>query len=67
MFSVSGRSACPGTLVPPSGPTLSWTFSGRTVSLDSSKPDSWQPSASAGMASATAIMEQDLTPHGRYY
>ena len=40
--SVSGSCDWPGTLVSPSA---CWTFSGRAVSLLSSKPDSWQPSS----------------------
>ena len=38
--SVAGRSAWPGTFVPFSGFIASWTFRGRCVSFDSSKPDS---------------------------
>jgi hypothetical protein len=41
--SVYGRSAVPGTRVPVSGSIACWTLSGRDVSFDSSKPDSWQP------------------------
>ena len=37
--------AWPGTF---DSPSTCWTFSGRAVSLRSSKPDSWQPSAQRG-------------------
>src|SRR5688500_12800815 len=45
--SVAGRSAWPGTF---DSPFTCCTFSGRAVSLRSSKPDSWQPSANAARA-----------------
>src|SRR5215218_11029863 len=43
--SVTGRSACPGTFVPVSMSIACCTLSGRWVSFDSSKPDSWQPAS----------------------
>src|ERR687895_1020098 len=51
--SVATRSACPGTF---DSPLTCWTFSGRAVSLLSSKPDSWQPSANAAGAASSRTM-----------
>ena len=49
----TGRSARPGTLLSPS---TCWTFSGRAVSLASSKPDSWQPRTSAAQAASETMI-----------
>src|SRR5918992_835223 len=51
--SVATRSAWPGTF---DSPLTCWTFSGRAVSLLSSKPDSWQPSANAAGAASSRTM-----------
>src|ERR687895_1234222 len=51
--SVATRSACPGTF---DSPLTCCTFSGRAVSLLSSKPDSWQPSANAAGAASSRTM-----------
>src|SRR5215213_3537879 len=53
--SVTGRSACPGTFVPVSMSIACCTLSGRWVSFDSSKPDSWQPASAPTRTSAMTM------------